>query len=136
MFYDPHHEALFTAVLSLKKRNAPVDMITISHEIAAMGKENEVTVGLIASLCLNVVSHVHITEHTLYVKEKYLQREIIRLCMMLQGEAGDDTNDVCDVLLHAGKEFERLQEELVGQQQASSYQEISGLFYEDINPYG
>lgn len=132
MFYDPGHQALFQAIVSLQKRDAPLDMITISQEIATMGKTEDIPIWQIGELASFVVSSAHVVHHALIIKQKYLQREAIQLALQIQSQAADDVNDIGDVLYNAEKRFEALQEALVGQQEASSYQDISKLFYEDL----
>ncbi|NDV60148.1 replicative DNA helicase [Bacteroides sp. 519] len=133
MFYDPPCRLLFKAVLSLQKKDNVVDYITVNQEIASMGQAEEVPLWFVSQIMTLVVSSAHIVEHGLIVKQKFLQREIIRVAMELQSRAYDDANDVGDVLFDAGKMIEALMETLVGKNEASSYSEISKLFYDDIN---
>lgn len=132
MFYLPQHQALFEAVISINKRNAPIDIITVSQEIANIGKADEVPLWFITTLTQYVVSHSHVTEHALIVKQKHLQRQTMKLAMNLQSQAVDDTNDIGDVLFNAGKNMEALLEILVGQNDISSYEDISTLFYQEM----
>lgn len=133
MFYDPLNQTLFRAIVSLHETDVPVDVITVTQQIAAMGKTNEVPIWAVVEISTNIVSNAHIVRHALIVKQKYLQREAMYLFMQMQSEAADDTNEIDDVLFNAGKGIEALQETMVGWQLALSYRDISQLFYDDIN---
>jgi len=132
MFYNPRYQILFEAILSLKKKDAPVDIITVSQELATMGKADEVPLFVLTEVTMYIQSLAHINTHALIILDKYLQRQILQFSLELQSQATDDTNDVGDVLFNAGKKIEKLQEILIGQKEASTYQDISRLFYEDI----
>ncbi len=132
MFYDPRHRDIFDTIVSMKKKNKAIDLLTITDEIAARGKMEEITMWYIADLSTFVVSDIHILEHALIVKQKYLQRQLIELTMQVQSNAYTGTEDIGDLLFDTGKQIECLMETLVGQQQESSYEDISRLFYQDL----
>lgn len=133
MFYDPRHRALFEAVIELKQKNTAIDIITVVQQIATMGMAAEVPIWFITETVSAVASYAHILDHALIIKQKYLQRQVLDFSMQVQSKAGTDAEDIGDVLMGAGREIEYLQEVLVGEQEESSYEEISRMFYEDIN---
>lgn len=132
MFYESCHQAIFEAIVSLKKKNRAVDLITVYQEIAAQGKGEEITPWFLTQLSGPIVSSAHILEHALIVKQKHLQRQVIEFAMQVQSKAYTDSEDIGDVLFDAGKSIENLQEVHVGQDEESSYEDITKLFYQDI----
>jgi len=132
MFYDYRNQDLFQAIASMKKNNQAVDLLTVTNEIFSQGKNEEITPYFITSLATRIVSDMHIVEHALILKEKYLQRQLIELTMQVQSKAYAGTEDIDDLLFDTGKQIENLQEVLVGRMEESSYHEITRLFYDDI----
>jgi replicative DNA helicase len=103
-FYHDVHQRVFRAMLSLTNKNMPVEMLTVVEELKRMGELE--TVGgpfIIAKLTDNTTSGIE--SYCKIVLEKFMQREVIRMCGDILNEAYEDSTDVFDTLDHAEKEL-------------------------------
>jgi replicative DNA helicase len=93
-FYDPKHVLIFQAILDLYNANSPVDILTVSKELKKnLAIEQAGGAYYVTSLTNRVASAANIEYHAKVIHEKYVQREIIRIC----GEIGSDAySDDCD----------------------------------------
>lgn len=132
MFYDSRYALLFEAIRNLRTKNKPFDEVSVLAEIRSMGKQEEVSPAFIAETSSNGHDLYHVVEHALFVKQKYLQREAVKLSHILQSRAFDDTEDVGDVLFDTGKELEKLMGTLVGNSAASSFKDIAPTALKEI----
>ena len=123
MFYDKKHEILYSAIVELHKEQKPVDMLTVLQKITSSGK-NEVTAVDIADIAGTVVSSAHIECHALIIKEKYLKRRAIEINEEIKRKCYEGIEDIEDILFNAGKEFESLQETLIGNSDAKHISHI------------
>lgn len=133
MFYERSHELIFEAIAFLSKQGKPVDILTVTEQLRNTGNLDDVGGAFyITQLSGKVASSVHIEYHAKIIKQKYIQREAIRIASEIQMMAYDDTQDIEDVLFKSGNDIQSLQEDLVGQGDIKSFSEISTLAMEDI----
>ncbi|MCR4930880.1 MAG: replicative DNA helicase [Bacteroidales bacterium] len=98
-FYKPEHQRIFKAILTLFEQSKPVDLLTVTQQLMKDGQLEEVGGAMYLSQLTNrVVSAAHIEFHSRILSEKYIQREIIRVCTETLTEAYDETTDVLDLL--------------------------------------
>ncbi|MFS2145085.1 DnaB-like helicase N-terminal domain-containing protein, partial [Kosakonia cowanii] len=80
-FYTDQNREVFNAIASLNAQNRPVDFITVAQSLRESGKlENVGGPFYITNLTAGVSSAANIETHALYVREKFMQREMIRIC--------------------------------------------------------
>ena len=115
MFYREAHQKIFEAAFQLYKANKFTDLYSVSESLR---NQNELdAVGgpvYITELTSRVVSAANVRQHAMYVKQKYIQRELIRISTELQNRAFDDTYDIAELIEYAEKE-------IYGQQQRTCY---------------
>ena len=101
-FYDPRHQYIYGAIRELFGTSNPIDLLTVTQKLKERG-ELEAAGGVvyISSLTQRVASSAHIEYHARIIAQKYIQREIIRMCSETLRDAYDDTTDVFELLTKA-----------------------------------
>lgn len=101
-FYDETHKIIYTAIVALASKQAPVDMLTVVEELRKSGElENVGGPVYIAQLTDKVASAAHIEFHARIIAQKYLARELIRFSSEVTNKAFDETFDVEDLMQEA-----------------------------------
>lgn len=105
-FYTDQNREVFNAIASLNAQNRPVDFITVAQSLRESGKL-ELVGGpfYITNLTAHVSSAANIETHALYVREKFMQREMIRICTEAIEDAYNDTTDVMDLYDQVGNDL-------------------------------
>lgn len=95
IFYKEGHQFIFKAILELFEERIPIDIIIVTNKLKSMGKL-DIAGGpvYISSLTGNVSSSANIQYHARIVLQKYLQREIIRICSETSNKMFEDTEDL------------------------------------------
>lgn len=132
MFYDHRYRTIYEAILSLHHKRKPIELISVTQEVASMGKAEEVTPFFITQTLGASLTSVYAVEHALLIKQKYLQRKTIEFSHHVREQAYDDMEDIGDVLYRAGEQIEGLQETLIGQDEIKSLQEISQIALSEL----
>ena len=98
-FYDPKHYYIFKAIKELFATTNPIDLLTVTTQLRKEG-ELELAGGAlyISQLTNRVASSAHAEYHSRIIAQKYIQREIIRMCSEVLKDAFDETTDVFDLL--------------------------------------
>lgn len=101
MFYVDAHQKIFAAIIDMDKRAAEIDLLTVTHELRKR-EELEIVGGpyFLTNLTQGIVSSAHVERHATIIKEKYISREIIRLCGNTINDAynGSDALEVLEQL--------------------------------------
>lgn len=101
-FYDPKHQYIFAAIRDLFGTSNPIDLLTVTQRLREKGElEAAGNAVYISSLTQRVASSAHIEYHARIIAQKYIQREIIRMCAETLKDAYDETTDVFDLLSKA-----------------------------------
>jgi replicative DNA helicase len=102
MFYRDSHQRIFEACLNVFKRINKTDLITVTQELINNGNiDNCGGIMYVTNLC-NISGSYQMLEHyALIVKQKYLQREYLRVGHEIQHRASDDMNDVSEIANYA-----------------------------------
>jgi replicative DNA helicase len=97
IFYKEGHQSIFKAILELFEERIPIDIIIVTNKLKSMGKL-DIAGGpvYISSLTGKVFSSANIQYHARIVLQKYLQREIIRICGETSNKMFEDTEDLFD----------------------------------------
>lgn len=112
-FYRDAHTLIYMAMVKLFGRGEPVDLLTVKTELASNGTLEEIGgPAYLVELTSKVVTTVNVESYARIILEKYMARELIRVCeeMKLRAFEGElDTfqmlEETTDYLLHlsAGK---------------------------------
>ncbi len=106
MFYKPAHQKLYTAIESLFKRDKFADLVTVMQFLRDRGELEEIggPVYLMELTSKIVTSHMAI-EYALIIKDRFIQRDVIRICSTLTGMAYDGNIDTKELLEAAEREL-------------------------------
>lgn len=109
MFYKPSHMDIFEAMLQLSNASEPIDKLTVVERLKKMERLSQVGGPYyIAELTSKVASAANIEHHAHIVAQKYLQRELIRICRNIADEAMDESSDIFDLMDTAEKQLYEL----------------------------
>lgn len=101
-FYEPRNQMIYEAIVKLCADESPVDVLTVTDQLAKMGKLDEVGgPGYIADLSSRVATSANIVYHANVVAEKYLARQMIHYVDTIGNKAFDETYDIKDVVQEA-----------------------------------
>ena len=107
-FYDPRHQMIYTAIRDLNMDERPVDVLTVTEQLAKSGNLEEVGgPGYVAELSSKVASSANIEYHAQIIAQKSLARQLISFSSVIQTKAFDETVDVEELMQEAeGSLFE------------------------------
>lgn len=106
MFYKPAHEIIYRALIKLNSSGEPIDILSVTNELLSTGELTQAGGAVYISELSNLVSSsANIENHARKIVEKYILREVIRICHELEGEGYEDCIDVFDLLDKATKMF-------------------------------
>lgn len=98
-FYVDAHQRIFSAIKRLPERGQVVDLLTVTEELRK-SDELELIGGayFLTKLTMSVVTSAHVIAHARIVMEKYIQRELIKICSEMVSSAYEDKTDVFDLM--------------------------------------
>ena len=97
-FYRQSHQIIFESALNVFKKIGKIDLITVTNDLR--NNNNLESIGgpiYITKLCGTGMSVSMLEHYAFIIKQKYLQREYIRVSTEIQNLSFDDMNDVSDV---------------------------------------
>jgi replicative DNA helicase len=105
-FYVDAHQKIFSAIQTLKINGNSVDLLTVTEQLR---KQNELEIvggaHFLTVLTMKVVSSAHVEAHAYLIKEKFIQRELIRISGQVIGDAYEDATDAFDLIAKLEKEL-------------------------------
>lgn len=108
-FYKESHQIIFKQIQDLVFNNCPVDIRIVTQKLKDIGKLEKVGGGFyIANLTSKVASSGNIVFHARIIKQKFMQRELIRICEEVSNKAFDSTEDVFDLYKFADIELKNM----------------------------
>lgn len=108
-FYTDAHQRIFTAMISLSKKNQPVDLRTVVEELKTLGDLEMVGgVHYIAGLTNSVTSGVNNDTYCRIIYERYVKREMIRIGGEAVALGYEDSTDAFELLQYHEKQFTTL----------------------------
>ena len=113
-FYEPRNQLIYTAIRDLSIEEKPVDLLTVTEQLARNGKLEEAGgPAYIAEISSRVVSSAHIDYHARIVAQKFLARQLIQFSSDIETKAFDETIDVDELMQQAeGALFELSQKNM------------------------
>ncbi|MBP5799402.1 MAG: replicative DNA helicase [Prevotella sp.] len=126
-FYEPRHQIIFDAVRQLSIKDEPIDVLTVTEQLARMGELDHVGgPGYIAELSSRVATSANVEYYSDIVAQKNLSRQLISYTSTIGTKAYDETNDVNDVI----QEAERLLFDIAQTNMKKDYVHINPLIKE------
>jgi len=97
-FYRESNRTLYSAMFSLFQRQEPVDLMTVRPELKRMGittdpKVEAEWVSFMVALTTEVVTTVNVESYAKVILEKFLKRQLIRLCEEIKLRGFEDAED-------------------------------------------
>ena len=107
-FYEHRNQLVFSAIRDLSMEERPVDVLTVTDQLAKNGTLEEVGGPVyIAELSSRVASSANIEYHARIIAQKFLARQLISFASVIETKALDDTTDIDDLMQEAeGSLFE------------------------------
>src|SRR5690554_1418798 len=101
-FYFDAHQKIYAAIQRLASTGDAIDLLTITEELKK-SDELEIVGGpyFLTKLTMNVVSSAHVISHARIVMEKFILRELIRICGHIITDAYEEKTEVFELLDHA-----------------------------------
>lgn len=98
-FYSETSQRIFNAFCELRKKYMPIDVLTVVEQLRK-SEELDLVGGpfVITKLTNMTVSAAHIETHCKIIYQKFLQREMIRMCGEVIGQAYEDSTDAFDLI--------------------------------------
>lgn len=111
-FYKPHHQVIFKAISELHQKNNPVDLITVSNHLQAIGElQNAGGTEYLVEVVGRTISSANISTYASIVREKALLRKMISASSEIIEKAyGEDFPDVNIFVDQAEEKFYKLGE--------------------------
>lgn len=98
-FYSDAHSKIYEAILELRQRNQPVDVVTLSEELKKTGRLEELGgQKYLAELMEKVSTAAHTTAYANIVKEKALLRELIRVATTVVEKSFEGAEEVDKIM--------------------------------------
>lgn len=98
-FYNDRHARIFEAILDLRARSLPVDVVTLSEELKKSGRLEELGgQKYLSDLMEKVSTSAHTQAYAQIVKEKALLRELIRVSTNIVEKSFDGAEDVNKIM--------------------------------------
>lgn len=112
MFYLTAHRVVFEAINALYARGAAVDLLTVTEELRAQGRLDDVGGPFaVAKLAGEVATSAHLEYHCGILFQYYLRRKLVEALTRELAAANDMTCDVYDVLIDTQRELGALLED-------------------------
>ena len=113
-FYEPRNQMVYSAIRDLSLEEKPVDMLTVTEQLAKKGLLEEVGgPAYIAEISSKVASSAHIEYHARIIAQKFLARQLISFAGNIETKAFDETIDVDELMQEAeGSLFELSQKNM------------------------
>lgn len=128
-FYDPAHEAIYTAIISLYEARKPIDVLTLSNELSEHGKlENARGSSYLADLTNMVPTAAHAEHYAEIVSEKAIRRRLIKASEEINGLGYDEEQKVQSLLEVAEQELFGVSQKYIRQDLTSVEEILSESF--------
>ena len=102
MFYEVRHQHLYTTLLSLHRASKPVDTITVVEALRTLGELDQVGgIAYLAELPDKVPSAANLETYLVILREKYLQRTMMRVLLEQAARVESATENIEDTLARA-----------------------------------
>lgn len=98
-FYVEANQRIFRVCAELDRKYQPIDLLTVVEELKS--KEELDIVGgpyYVSKLTNSVVSAANIERHCRIILQKFVQREVIKMCGESIGDAYEDSTDIFNLL--------------------------------------
>lgn len=132
-FYKEEHQKIYEVIEELHKSDKRTDLMIITNELRNKGLIEQIGgIMVIMQLSSKVANAAHIEFHARIIKQKFVQREIIRISTQIQTLAYDDTQDVSDLLTLMENELDLLNNGMNGSDEGRTSKEVAKSAIKEI----
>ena len=111
-FYEVRNQKVFQAIQMLAFNEDPIDILTVTEQLRAMGELDNIGGPLyISQLAGSMVSSAHIEKHAKIIAQKSLARQLITFSSEVQADAFDETRDVDELMQNAEAELFKISQQ-------------------------
>ena len=98
-FYDQHHSIIFEAMSALVNEHVSVDLVTVSEKLRQKGQLEEIGGPVeLARLSQNIGAAAHIEYYIKILKQKTIQRDLIKASYDILKQSFDEGTNVDDLI--------------------------------------
>ena len=98
-FYDPRHQMIFEAMVSLTNEHIALDLLSVSQKLRSAGKLEEVGGAVrLAALSQKIGAAAHVEYYVKILKQKTIQRDLIKASCDILKNSYDESVDVDDLI--------------------------------------
>lgn len=98
-FYRDAHTLIYRSMIQLDNRSEPIDLLTVKNQLALDGKLEEIGgPAYLVELTSKVVTTVNVESYARIILEKYIARELIRICEEIKLRAFEGELDTFNLL--------------------------------------
>ena len=115
-FYNPSHQSIFAAELSLYENRSPIDVVTVSDKLKKLKSLTEVGgPDYLAKLVSGVPTAANIVSYAKLVRDSFTKRELVRLSGEMSTSALDESREVVEILDEAEQKIFSLSQQQMRQ---------------------
>lgn len=114
-FFDPKHQVIFKAILSLFEEGDPIDILTV-NTYCIRNFPNQVPITYISKLTDNLGTTGNVEYHARCVAEMHIKRQIINASSISTKEAYDMSVDAFDALTNFENKISQISQTYTGSQ--------------------
>lgn len=101
-FYQNAHAEIFKAIISLRNKIKPIDILTVAQELKSTDSLDIIGGEIyLSELTDRVATSAHLESHAKIIQQKYIQRNLIKASAEIQMKGFDESIDVADLIQFA-----------------------------------
>jgi replicative DNA helicase len=130
MFYKESHQIIFDTIETMAENANPIDILTVTEALKARG-DLDVIGGPMAIVKLTdrIATTLHAVDYAHLVRQKYIQREMIKASMIVTSEAYQDFEEAVQIYQIQTEQIDDL---LVGKRQIRNMKEIAKDHFQEL----
>lgn len=134
-FYVDAHSTIFRSIQSLLGKSQPIDLLTVTEDLRKSAKLEEVGGAYYLSELTNkVASSANVEYHARIIIQKFIQRELIRICNGIIHDSYEDTIDVFDLLDNTDIALSKIKTQISASSIKTVLDVINNIKKDIINP--
>lgn len=134
LFTVPNNQIVCESILSLKKKNIKIDLLTVCQEIKTLGKwENLIEGGrYVSGLTSRVATASNIEIHMKMLQQLFLLRETQRICQYGLIKSNEHAADGFDIISDVIAKFEQTEKDLTSNKSFETINSLADKFLSDL----
>lgn len=114
-FYRDSHQVIFEAMKRIYQRQEPVDLLSLNHELKAMGQINAIGGPYyLSQLTDRIASTAHSQHHARIILQCYLRRKVFTICQEMAEKTYDESENIFELCDKADADLNGAVESVTG----------------------